>query len=266
MIYLPKKWLFLAVLFLAGCAGTSKVDQTYAADGQDSRVQFLIIHFTAENLEKSLRYLTRGPVSSHYLVTDEPTPRVLRLVEENNRAWHAGVSSWGQHGGLNASSIGIEIVNLGPVRAADGSVQYQEFPEAQIEAVLKLSKEIVARHGIKPAHVVGHSDIAPQRKDDPGPRFPWKRFGEAGLILWPDAAQVRERLTVFEANLPSVKWVQESLATVGYRVPQLGEMDAETKRVVKAFQMRYRQSRFDGALDAETAALLDVVATMSAVK
>jgi N-acetylmuramoyl-L-alanine amidase len=259
MNYSQKITLLFFTLALGGCATTAQPDKTYLAEGQDSRVQFLIIHFTAENLEKSLRYLTKGPVSSHYLVTDEPTPRVLQLVDENKRAWHAGVSSWGLAGALNASSVGIEIVNLGPVRAADGSVAYQPFPDAQVDAVIKLSKEIVARHGIKPSHVLGHSDIAPQRKDDPGPKFPWKKLADAGLISWPDPERVRTRRIGFDASLPSVAWFQKSLAAFGYGVPQSGELDKETRRVISVFQMRYRPSRYDGEPDAETAALLDAL-------
>jgi N-acetylmuramoyl-L-alanine amidase len=259
MNYSQKIALLFFTLALGGCATTAQPDKSYLAEGQDSRVQFLIIHFTAENLEKSLRYLTKGPVSSHYLVTDEPMPRVLQLVDENKRAWHAGVSSWGLAGALNASSVGIEIVNLGPVRAADGSVAYQPFPDAQVDAVIKLSKEIVARHGIKPSHVLGHSDIAPQRKDDPGPKFPWKKLADAGLISWPDPERVRTRRIGFEASLPSVAWFQKSLAAFGYGVPQSGELDKETRRVISVFQMRYRPSRYDGEPDAETAALLDAL-------
>jgi N-acetylmuramoyl-L-alanine amidase len=250
--------LFFATI-LGGCATGPKVDKTYLADGQDSRVQFLIIHFTAENLEKSLRYLTKGPVSSHYLVTDEPTPRVLQLVDESKRAWHAGVSSWGLAGALNASSVGIEIVNLGPVRAADGSVAYQPFPEAQVEAVVKLSKEIVTRHGIKPSNVLGHSDIAPQRKEDPGPQFPWKKFADAGLIVWPDPVQVSARRAGFEASLPGAEWFQQTLAAFGYGVPRTGAWDKETLRVLSVFQMRYRPAKHDGEPDAETAAILDTL-------
>ncbi len=259
MVNLQKIALLFIALAMGGCATTGQIDKAHSADGQDSRVQFLIIHFTAENLERSLRYLTKGPVSSHYLVTDEPTPRVLQLVDENKRAWHAGVSSWGLAGALNASSVGIEIVNLGPVRAPDGSVAYQPFPEAQVDAVIKLSKEIVARHGIKPSNVLGHSDIAPQRKDDPGPKFPWKRLADAGLILWPDAQRVSERRTGFDVSLPSVEWFQQSLAAFGYGVPRTGLLDKETKRVIAAFQMRYRPTRHDGEPDAETAAMLDAL-------
>jgi N-acetylmuramoyl-L-alanine amidase len=244
---------------LAGCATTapSKYEKINA-QSQDSRVQFLILHFTAENLERSLRYLTTGPVSSHYLVTDEAKPRVLQLVDERNRAWHAGASSWGLNGGLNASSIGIEIVNqVGP--AGPNGITFTPYPEAQIDAVLALCKEIVTRHGIKPEHVLGHSDIAPQRKEDPGPLFPWKRFAEAGLILWPDTQRVRDRIGAYETALPTVAWFQQKLGAFGYGVPRSGVLDKETQRVIGAFQMRYRPTRYDGMPDAETAAMLDAL-------
>jgi N-acetylmuramoyl-L-alanine amidase len=261
IFHAPLRWLYIVceLLCLAGCASLpTGYDRSYVAKSQDSRVQFLILHFTAENLESSLNYLTQGPVSSHYLVTDEPTPRVLQLVDESQRAYHAGQSSWGPNiSGLNASSIGIEIVNLGS-RVAD----FQDYPKAQIDVVLALCQDIVRRHSIAPHRVLGHSDIAPQRKDDPGPKFPWKRFADAGLILWPGEAQVAQRRPNFEASVPDVSWFQQKLAVFGYAVPQSGALDEPTRRVIAAFQMRYRPSRYDGVPDAETAAMIDVLVSM----
>jgi N-acetylmuramoyl-L-alanine amidase len=258
LVYQSLKWMGLVFVFafLAGCAsrgGQSSVIQPGPnAVSQDSRVQYLILHFTAENNEISLKYLTEGPVSSHYLVTDENPPRVLQLVSEDKRAYHAGQSNWGPNAaGLNASSIGIEIVNMGSrVRG------FADFPKAQMDAVLALCKDIVQRHRIRPANVLGHSDIAPQRKDDPGPKFPWKRFAEAGLILWPDEANVRAAIPSFRAALPDVAWFQDQLAAFGYAVPRNGALDEPTRKVMAAFQMRYRPSNYDGQPDAETAAML----------
>ena len=252
----------LAALLLAGCATGLSIDDTYTAQSQDSRVQFLVLHFTNEDFPRSLRILTQGRVSSHYLVAESP-PTIYRLVDENRRAWHAGLSSWKGNTQLNASSIGIEIVNMG---LAHGSVpedirNYAEYPKEQIDAVIELCKDIVKRHSIPPERVVGHSDIAPQRKVDPGPKFPWKRFAEAGLIVWPDAAKVAARRPYFEQNLPNALWFQERLAQHGFAVPNHGELDAPTRNVIRAFQMKYRPERFDGMPDAETAALLDALVT-----
>lgn len=247
----------LACLLLAACAGGPPIDTSYTSVGQDSRVQFLVLHFTNEDFPRSLRILTQGRVSSHYLVAESP-PTIYRLVDESRRAWHAGLSSWKGNTQLNASSIGIEIVNMGlqgPVEIGS----FADYPPAQIDAVIELCKDIVKRHGIPPERVVGHSDIAPQRKVDPGPKFPWHRLAQAGLILWPKAETVAERLPGFQQQLPDVAWFQQQLALHGFAVPANGELDDATRRVIRAFQMKYRPARFDGEPDAETAALLDAL-------
>ena len=120
-------------------------------------------------------------------------------------------------------------------------------------------KDIVKRHGIRPDRILGHSDIAPLRKIDPGPKFPWKRLADEGLIAWPDAARVAQRRSVYETIAPDVRWIQAKLAAHGYAVPQSGELDEDTRSVLAAFQMKYRQRLVDGIPDAETAALLDVL-------
>jgi N-acetylmuramoyl-L-alanine amidase len=220
-------------------------------------VQYLVIHFTSSDFPSALRILTEGPVSSHYLVNDNP-PTVYRLVPEERRAYHAGVSSWKGQTMLNAASIGIEIVNRG-LRGPPGQERWEEYPPAQVEAVVRLVRDIVKRHDIRPDRVVGHSDIAPQRKVDPGPAFPWKRLADEGLVVWPDATTVAARRPAYEAALPDVPWFQEMLARHGYTVPANGELDEATVRVIAAFQMKYRPARCDGMPDAETAALLDAL-------
>jgi N-acetylmuramoyl-L-alanine amidase len=255
--------MLFSIAILAGCASTPPVPtappsangEKYSAVSQDSRVQFLVLHFTAENLALSLKYLTEGPVSSHYLVTDEPIPRVLTLVDESRRAYHAGESSWGPSvAGLNAASIGIEIVNLGSRVAG-----FQDYPPAQIDAVIALVKDIVKRHQIPPHRVVGHSDIAPQRKDDPGAKFPWHRLAAEGLIPWPSPDVIASKRVQFEAQLPDVTWFQKKLAAYGYATPQTGTLDTATRKVIAAFQMRHRPARYDGTPDAESAAILDAL-------
>ena len=213
-------------------------------------------------MARSVQILTQEEVSAHYLVSDEAPPRIYRLVDESQRAWHAGLSSWRGNTALNASSIGIEIVNAGPSDNAQGRV-YAPYPPEQIDLVISLVKDIVARHQIKPERVVGHSDIAPQRKVDPGPRFPWFRLGELGLIPWPNQGRVRAQQALFAepGALPDVAWFQRQLAAHGFEVPRHGELDEPTRKVVAAFQMRYRPQRYDGAPDAETAALLRVLNT-----
>ena len=253
---MERLWCALAGLLLAGCAGVP-LDTTYRSGSHGSRVQFVVLHYTVADFPESLRILTQDPVSAHYLVRDDP-PTVYRLVDESRTAYHAGVSSWRGYTMLNATSIGIEIVN----RAVEGPQEtgfWPEFPDAQVAVVLELVKEIVARHGIRPEHIVGHSDIAPQRKMDPGPKFPWRRLADAGLIRWPDSAAVVERRAVHAQALPDVAWFQQKLAKHGFAVPAHGELDLATRNVLIALQMKYRPARFDGNPDAETAAILDVL-------
>lgn len=246
----------VGALVLAGCAGPRIDAHTYRAVSHDSRAQFLILHYTAEDLERSIRILTQQRVSSHYLVTDEQPPRIYRLVDEDRRAWHAGVSHWDGHGMLNGNSIGIEIVNLGNRPGPDGRQEFAAYPPEQVDLVVELVRDIVRRHQIRPDRVLGHSDIAPQRKVDPGPLFPWKRLADEGLVLWPKEEAVREARTAYEAAVPPVQWFQQALAKHGFQVGQHGDLDEPTRRVIAAFQMKYRPARHDGQPDAETAALL----------
>lgn len=260
---------FFAVLLLSllgACASSPSIDKSYTAKSQDSRVQYLILHYTAGQTPGSIKILTEGPVSSHYLITDptEGTPPVIYgLVDETRRAYHAGVSYWRGATQLNASSIGIEIVNIGYRDTADGRVWF-DFPIAQMDLVVALVKKIVAEHKIPPERVLGHSDIAPDRKEDPGPRFPWKRLADEGLVQWPDEKLVAQKRPEFEAKLPDVGWFQSKLAKHGFAPPMSGVLDPLTRRIVSAFQMKYRQAKFDGEPDAETAAILDVLTAPTA--
>lgn len=244
---------------LSGCVTTMQIDRTYTASGQDSRVQFLILHYTFGNFESSLKTLTEGPVSSHYLVDVNP-PRVLQLVDESQRAYHAGVSYWKGATALNASSIGIEIVNAGERLGPNGLV-WTDYPSDQIDTVIALVKKIVTEHKILPERVLGHSDIAPGRKVDPGPKFPWKRFADLGLILWPDESKVAQTQLLFDTQLPDILWFQRKLALHGFNPPLNNELDEATVRIIAAFQMKYRPTNFDGKPDAQTAAMLAVLTT-----
>lgn len=235
------------------------IDTRYQSPNHDSRVRYLILHFTQLDFERSVQALTRaeGPrrVSSHYLIGIDP-PTIYRLVDEDRRAWHAGQSFWRGDTQLNASSVGIEIVNLGD-DAAPG-LSFVDYPPAQIDAVVALVRDIATRHRIAPHRILGHSDVAPQRKTDPGPKFPWRRLAEEGLIPWPDPEAVAAAKPAHETALPPVSWFQQQLDAVGFEVPRHGEFDDATRRVIANFQMKYRPGKFDGAPDAETAALLEV--------
>lgn len=253
-----KRLFAIAILILlSGCATGPHIDRTYTAVSQDSRAQFLILHYTALDFPTSLRVLAEGGVSSHYLVRDNP-PTIFQLVDENRRAYQAGASSWQGQTQLNAASIGIEIVNLGYKDTANGRIWF-DYPPAQIDAVIALVKKIVAEHRIRPDRILGHSDIAPQRKQDPGPRFPWKRLAEEGLIPWPDMNLVAQKKLQYAQELPGIAWFQQNLARFGYAIALNAEFDEPTTNVIAAFQMKYRPSLIDGMPDAETAAILDAL-------
>ncbi|RFP12909.1 N-acetylmuramoyl-L-alanine amidase [Duganella sp. BJB475] len=262
MKILPLAALSTAVALLAGCATAPpagpRLDTTLSARSQSDRIKYIIIHYTVSDLPRSIKILTQQEVSAHYLLTDTEQPFFYTLVDESRQANHAGLSSWKIYNQLNSASIGIEIVNPGFVETPQGRV-YAPFPQAQIDQLILLLKQIVARHDIKPENILGHNDIAPQRKQDPGPKFPWKQLADAGLVAWPEASRVAARLPGFQEQLPDVAWFQRKLAQHGYAVPQTGEMDQATRNVMVVFQSKYRQSLYDGVPDAETAAILDVL-------
>ncbi|MCS3457227.1 N-acetylmuramoyl-L-alanine amidase [Aeromonas sp. BIGb0405] len=262
--------LLLVLLVLQGCKPVHyRLEHQYQSASQDGRIAFLILHYTDEDDDHSLRLLTQSPykVSAHYLVPRAPDRSPLpiyQLVPDSQRAWHAGRSRWHNQAGLNASSLGIEIVNLGydtkeaqlPIDAR----HWQTFTEAQIAAVGALSQDLVERYHIPPTHVLAHSDIAPTRKLDPGPRFPWRRLSlEYGVGAWPDEA----RVAVLNAELeqaPQGRWDaarwQQALARYGYDLPQSGDWDAPSRDALRAFQLHFRAARVDSEPDNESQAIL----------
>jgi N-acetylmuramoyl-L-alanine amidase len=261
--------LLASALALGACAtvtteGGVPIDTHYTAKGQDSRVLFLVLHYTVTNLPDSIRILTQQEVSAHYLLSDESPPRIYRLVDENRRAWHSGASAWQENRRLNSSSIGIEIVHPGiKPGTPDGPAQdriYQPFSQAQIDALVPLVQDIVKRHEIKPERILGHGEVSAQYKEDPGPTFPWKRLAELGITPpWPDPDRVAAQRALYEAALPEVLWFQKALAKHGYEIVPTGTMDKPTQRVLMNFQMRYRPENYSGQPDAESAAILYVL-------
>ncbi len=214
-----------------------------AARPADAGIDLLVLHYTELPLEESLAVLTDATrplrVSAHYVLAEDGT--IYRLVPEERVAWHAGRSHWRGREGLNANSIGVEIVNLHGDR--------HDFPARQVEALIELCRGILGRHSaIEPRNVVGHSDIAPRRKVDPGLRFPWTALAKAGIGLWPRPGAA-----------PLKGDVQPALQRYGYAPP--GEVAAED--IVRAFQRHFRPSKEDGVADPETrvrlADLLDQV-------
>ncbi len=257
----------LLILFsglLAACQGPRLVDAHYAALGQNSRVCCVVLHYTWENTPDSLRILTQQSVSAHYLITDDEPAQVWQLVDENRRAWHAGESAWYGLSSLNANSIGIEIVNLGAKAQGntipDSREQWDAFTPSQMQRLIALLQDIVMRHQIRPQNIVGHSDIAPQRKIDPGPRFDWQQLAQAGLGRWYNVEHVAAQQDQYETHgLPDIAWAQQQLQHLGYKIELTGVSDEQTRNVIRAFQMHYRPAQYSGQLDAETAAIMQVL-------
>ncbi|WP_159991844.1 N-acetylmuramoyl-L-alanine amidase [Pelistega ratti] len=253
-----KRLLFCVwMLGVVACTHTV-VDEVYSARGQDSRIKYIIIHYTGENQEDSLRILTEQQVSAHYLITDESPVRVLQLVPESQRAWHSGESYWGKDSQLNGISIGIEIVNSGQRKNAMGDEAWQPYSSEQIERLILLLKDIQQRHQIIPEHILGHSDVAPLRKIDPGPNFPWQWLAQEGLGRWYDEDRVAQLMQYYQQKgLPSAEKVQQNLRKLGYFIEPHGKWDSDNRKVLQAFQMHYRPLRYDGVLDVQTAAIIE---------
>jgi len=267
-------WL-LAALAIQGCAATGVLDAPSA--NHNSRIDYVVIHHTSENFAESLRLLTQptgNPVSAHYLVPEPDDPsydrrrlRVYSLVPESRRAWHAGKSYWAGEEALNDRSIGIEIVNVAYCTDAVGErvmpgpdeplCFFPDYSEEQIALVIDLLQGILKRYPeIDPVDIVGHADIAPDRKVDPGPRFPWQRLFRAGIGAWYDEAVVLEYWERFREQLPPVMVLQHALGVYGYRVEATGCDDEQSRAAWRAFQMHFRPSGVTGVPDAATAAIL----------
>ncbi|WP_022962096.1 N-acetylmuramoyl-L-alanine amidase [Halopseudomonas pelagia] len=246
--------LICLLLWLSGCASGLKIDTRYASANHDSRVQYVVLHYTSSGFERSLDHLLNGDVSSHYLIGAQP-PIIYRLVEEDRRAWHAGDSSWQGRTWLNSTSIGIEIVHPGYSDMADGRV-WHPWQQDQINALIPLLQDILQRHGLSPERVVGHSDIAPQRKVDPGPLFPWQQLAAAGVAIWPEQERVQHYQRILGGQTPPTEWFEMALEQFGYSLAHTPEQLNGSRNVLAAFQMRFRPARFDGVADTQTAAIL----------
>lgn len=218
-------------------------------------VDMLVLHYTGMETGRAALERLCDPaakVSAHYLIEEDG--RIFRLVPEERRAWHAGVAYWRGNRDINARSIGIELVNPGH------EFGYRDFPPAQIEALIELARGILGRHPIPSYNVVGHSDVAPSRKTDPGERFPWRTLARAGIGVWPkqgiESQLVAARVGPADAA-PDVVSAQRLLARFGYEVEQTGRPDDRTMLALAAFQRRFRPAQVDGRLDGETMALLN---------
>lgn len=224
-------WLAAFALLLTGCAGEKgivdkdgyQLDTRHQAQAAYPRIKVLVIHYTADDFDSSLATLTDKNVSSHYLIPSVPPlhrgkPRIWQLVPEQDLAWHAGISFWRGATRINDTSIGIELENRGWQKSA-GDKYFAPFEPAQIQALIPLAKDIIARYDIKPQNVVAHADIAPQRKDDPGPLFPWRALAAQGIGAWPDAQRVNFYLAGRAPHTPvEMASLLDLLSRYGYEV------------------------------------------------
>ena len=262
------KSIGISIIFLlAGCSAPPSqtgyyIDNSYPSQNKSQRIQYVILHYTVSDDELSIKILTEGNVSSHYLIPSEPSikngqPVVLQLVPEHLKAWHAGDSRWRYHTSMNDSSIGIEIVNLGYHVDKMGRPSWPKFNDDQITALIPLLKDIMQRYDIPPENIIGHSDIAPLRKQDPGRAFPWQRLSQYGIGAWPDPKMVTQYLAGRKVNEPSnILRLQKALKFYGYTgMPLSGKRDAETQKILRAFQLHFRPRDIDGHADAETEAI-----------
>lgn len=215
-------------------------------------VDMLLLHYTGMASAAAARDLLCSPqsgVSCHYLVDEDGA--ITQMVGEELRAWHAGVSSWQGETDTNSRSIGIEIQNPGH------GAGYPDFPPKQMEAVAALSKDIVARHNILPQHVLAHSDIAPERKIDPGEKFDWRYLHAQGVGHWVAPVEVSGGVFLQQGDRGDpVLALQGMFSLYGYRIVKNGQYDAQTRLVVEAFQRHFRPSRVDGIADHSTVATL----------
>ena len=220
-------------------------------------ISILILHYTGMESGVAAKARLCDPaaeVSAHWLVHENGAAE--NLVPEEKRAWHAGRGSWNGITDVNSASIGIEIVNGGHnVPLPDGSLP--PYPDAQILAVIKLAKDIITRHDIQPRNIVGHSDIAPERKEDPGEHFPWAGLAAAGVGIWPGDLPEDDRI-LFEAGDRDrgISIIQRGLADLGYGASVTGCLDEPTQAIIRAVQRRYRPAKIDGIVDMQVMEVL----------
>ncbi|MFC3122844.1 penicillin binding protein PBP4B [Agaribacter flavus] len=264
----------MIALCLSVVACTSVQYKKLTSQNSSFRVKSIVMHFTAVDYARSVELLVdEGYVSAHYLIPQSNDPsypndslEIIQLVDDDQRAWHAGVSYWQGRTGLNDTSIGIEIVNIPecieteePSRPAlhsnDKLCVYPDFDPKQIELLIRLGKDLLARHpDVSPTSVVGHSDIAPSRKHDPGPRFPWFKLYEAGIGAWYDNDTMAKYWQTFSKHPLDIHLLQRALRNYGYGIIETGIADQQTVDTIAAFQMHFLPWKVTGSADEGTAA------------
>ena len=282
----PKKYFLSCITLIFLCItsigiGAADVDEnklekikTFQSESFSTRVRFIVIHYTSIDWENSLKVLTqeRYQVSSHYLIPEDGDEtyqeqiKIYQLVDEEDRAWHAGVSKWEERTNINDQSIGIELVNQADCSIRQGSQYdytnnyvclFSDFDNTQIETLIILLKDIISRHDeIRPTYIIGHSDISPDRKFDPGPKFPWKRLYENGIGAWYDDEVYKKYKKKFSSKMPSIGQIQCGLKKYGYGLELTNEIDEQTFYVIRAFQYHFTPKYSDGNISTETVSAL----------
>ena len=248
--------------------------QTFQSESFSTRIRFVVIHYTSIDWENSLKVLTneRYEVSSHYLIpeggddTYSDQIKIFQLVDEENRAWHAGISKWEERTNINDQSIGIELVNQAECSVRQGSQYdytnnyiclFSDFDSDQIDQLILLLKDILSRHDeIKPTYIVGHSDISPDRKFDPGPKFPWKKLYENGIGAWYDDQTFEKYKNQFKRKIPDINQIQCALKRYGYGIEITNKMDEQTFFVIRAFHYHFTPNKSDGSISVDTVSAL----------
>lgn len=268
--------LFLSAslaLILMGCATTTAPrfvidDYTYHATGKSQRIKFIILHYTVGDNERSLKQLTEGNVSAHYLILNNDDHKIYNLVPDHERAWHAGAGGFAGRTVLNDTSIGIEIVNDGiapQYRDAlkNGTLDYHpaehyvEFSESQIKKVAQLVQDLAKKYHIAPTNIIGHSDMAPSRKIDPGAKLPWQRlYTEYGIGAWYDEFDKQFFMNQDEFAAATIPDIKQAFRDYGYQINNSDEWDKASRNVVYAFQLHFRPQQPTGEMDLETYAIL----------
>jgi N-acetylmuramoyl-L-alanine amidase len=232
-----------------------RVSPNFGPRRDGKRADAIILHYTGMETGEAAEAWLSNPaseVSAHYLVHEDG--RIVQMVREADRAWHAGAGSWHGETDMNSRSVGIEIVNPGHF------LGYPEFPDRQIEAVIELCRGISLRHGVAPERVLAHSDIAPARKVDPGEKFPWDRLAAAGIGHFVGPAPLREGEALARGSQgEGVEKLQSMLEFYGYGVDISGIFDEATWQVVTAFQRHFRPAWVDGVADPSTVVTLQAL-------
>ena len=216
---------------------------------KNNQIKFLIFHYTGMKRESdAIDRLTnlKSKVSSHYLI--KRNGEIIALVPDLYIAWHAGKSSWKNYNFLNKNSIGIEITNLGHRH------NYKKFSKNQIKSVIRLSKFLVNKYKIKPMNILGHSDIAPSRKKDPGEKFPWSLLAKKKIGIWHSISEKNLKNNRLEnIEIKSEKLFFKNLIKIGYSLENPTNINKKNllKLLIKAFQRRYRQQFVNGTIDKE---------------